>query len=1086
MKKTFIARNVLLICFLLCTGQILAQGQAGIRVQGNITDETGQPMPSVSVLVKSAGKTAQITATDTQGLYVVTANTEADSLLFSFVGYKTQSHLIGSRRLLNVSMEPDASALSEVVVTGYQTISRERATGSFEKVTSETLQRQRLSSLETVLQGQVAGLTNGLLRGTTSMNGMTSPLYVVDGFPIENTRYTSTGSIIEALPELNLEDIESITILKDAAATSIYGARAANGVVVIVTKKVVKGKPQIAFSSSFTHTPYSVYTGRLTDAADIVELEKEWAANNPNLQGANAATYANSLINNMVYTNPGTLAILNYHRGQLSQQALDSKLSELSSRGYGFYNEVKKYGKRNPFYQQYHLSIGQGTESNMFKTSITYKDNKHSNPHDQDNALGINITNSLNITSWLRVDIASYNQYKTGTTQTYDPASPGYKVLPYDRLVNADGSLFTSTADSRMSAANLGIIDQYGLYSMDITPLEEMHRNLGKTKAFNNRSYGKLYLKIAEWIDYNVMFQYEYGSESYNLLNEKESYKVRSLVNNFAGYTAANGFKYNLPYGHIYNTTQSTSNAYNFRQQVNVNKTFNKKHNITALAGMEVRHTKLEYNNKSLYNYDPSMLSFEMIDEKALANPVGVFWGGQLAARDVYYQYERSDRFVSIYGNAAYAYDSKYMFTGSLRWDRSNLWGTDSKYQNKPIWSVGAAWNIDRESFFNVNWVNRLKLRASHGIGGNISKNNAPYMTAYYSNNNNVGGMQGNISSRPNPLLTWEKTTTTNLGLDFALFKNRLNGFIEVYNKKGEDLLANTMGLPVEGWGYSTYTINNGKMLNRGIELSLSGSIVQTKDFNLSASAVYGYNKNEVVYVNVEAPVHYLQLDYPEAYPRIGLPYNSIYGYPWAGLSNKGFPQVYNAAGEATSTQPTNLQDIVYCGSKAPLHSGSLRLNLRYKQFELSALAIFQTGHKMRNTDLPFLNSSYSSAAGGYITNISAVNKDIVNRWRQPGDELHTDVPAALYAETPGFSSSLYTLYLNSSINVLNASNLRLSNISLAYNLPAHLAQKASIQHVRLQFNIENLCMLAANPTAKYLLGGYNKPSYVLGLHINF
>ena len=193
--------------------------------------------------------------------------------------------------------------------------------------------------------------------------------------------------------------------------------------------------------------------------------------------------------------------------------------------------------------------------------------------------------------------------------------------------------------------------------------------------------------------------------------------------------------------------------------------------------------------------------------------------------------YELVNRFVSFYGNAAYTYDGKYMVTGSIRWDRTNLFATGSKYQKKPIWSVGAGWNLDKESFFKVSFINMMKLRFSCGIGGNIAKNSAPYMTAYYNNNTHVGGIQGTISNRPNPDLRWEKTTTANIGVDFSMFRNRLNGSIEYYNKSGVDLLANTNGVPTEGFGFSTYTMNNGKMRNRGFELTLSSDVIMGKDW---------------------------------------------------------------------------------------------------------------------------------------------------------------------------------------------------------------------------------------------------------------
>lgn len=1084
-------RHLFFSCLLALTFMLLGALDVGaqntrINVHGTITGTKGEPLPGVSVALRSNNIVKSGTISDANGKYSITATAESDILEFSFIGYIKQDVVVGKNLSIDVSLIEDSKKLDEVVVTGYQTISKERATGAFAKVTSEKLELKRLSSLSTLLDGQVAGYTNGLVRGTTTMNGVSSPLYVIDGFPVENTRYTQEGNFVENLPDLNMEDIESITILKDAAATSIYGARAANGVVVIVTKKAAKGKTNVSFSTSITYSPYKLYKDRLTNASDIIEIEKEWAQNNPNLQGEDAAAYAESMRQNAVYTSQGITSILDFYAGKMTESELNSHLSTLANRGYSYYNNVAKYAKRDPFYQQYNLSISNSTDKNSFMTSVTYKKDRYEDKYSDKSAIGINIQNSTNITKWLRFDVGAYVNFTNATTQTYDPLSPGYSYMPYDGLVNSDGSPFTSTAAMRYSQdVQNNILNKYNMYSMDITPIDELGQNLGKTKNFQTRIFAKLDLKLTDWLKYNVQFQYEYGSDRYNKLSDKKSYAVRSYVNNHASDDPTNGFMYNIPYGDINYDENQYTNAYNFRQQLDFKKTIADRHEINAIAGSEVRHSKLEYANQTLYGYNPDMLTFALIDAANLTSTQYLLDGG-FENRDIAFRRESVNRFVSFYGNAAYTFDGKYMATGSLRWDRSNLWGTSSKYQNKPIWSVGAAWNINKESFFKVNWVDMLKLRVSYGIGGNIAKNSAPYMTAYYSPNNNVGGMQGGISSRPNPLLSWEETITTNVGVDFALLNGRMSGTVEYYDKKGKDLLANTMGVPTEGFGYSTYTLNNGEMYNRGIEVTLSGDVIRKNDFTWNATLLYGYNKNEVTYVNVKAPVYFLQLDYPSAYPIIGNPYNAIYGYSWAGLNGEGLPQVYDENGGKTTFTPTTLDAIKYLGSTVPAYSGSFSSSFRYKDVELSFLVVYQGGHKMRNTDLPYLNSAYSWAMGGYITTLSPINKDIVNRWKKAGDEAYTNIPAIVFAENPNYDSQSQSVYSYADINVLDASNIRLGNVSLSYRLPSKICSKALLKSARVQFNIENLYTYAFEHKAKYLLGGYNSPNYVCGLCLNF
>lgn len=1076
------------ILFSIATVDVFSQYIRDRTIFGIVADENGDPLPGAHVkqVPTTEGESIASVAADINGHFRLTLSGNAKQLEVSFIGYNTKIVQLADDESYKITMQPSSELLEEVVVTGYQTLSRERATGAFSKLSTEKLELKRPNSLSNLLEGEIAGYNRGLIRGTTSMNGMTTPLYVIDGFPVENTLYTSGGTLVENLPDLNMEDIESITVLKDAAAASIYGARAANGVIVITTKKATRGQTNISFSSTLTITPYYYYTGNLADAATMVDIEREWAASNPNLQNPDAATYAASILSRAVYPSDGIRTILKGYAGQLSQSEVDARLNELASRGYRYYDDVEKYTKRNPVSQQYNLSVSKAVDKNQFSASVTYRNNKLSDVYSHNESVGANILNSTQITDWISLDIGTYLNFGKGDTQTYSALSPGYSYLPYNYLKNDDGSNFTSVIADRTSESYQNTLSQYGLYNMDITPLDEISMNIRKSKETSSRSYGKLTIQIVPWLKYTPQFQYEYGMFRTNQLSDQNSISVRSRINSFASLNNGN-VVYNLPYGHIYYTEDQYTNAYNFRQQLDFNKTFNGKHDVTAIVGSETRHTKIEFTSNNLYNYDPDMLSYTAVNGNALSSVSSILGGNTWSNNNMTTQREIVNRFVSIYGNAGYTYDERYTATASLRWDRSNLWGTNSKYQNKPLWSVGGSWNIYRESFFDISWVNALKARGSYGIGGNIAKDSAPYMTARYANNYNVGGLYGSVATRPNPELSWEKTTTANVGVDFALFRNRLNGSVDFYDKQGKDLLANTMGVPTEGFGYNTYTINNGEMRNRGVEVFLSGDVIRSQDFAWNASFIYSRNKNKVTYVNVKAPVYILQLDYPEAYPRIGNPYNAIYAYKWAGLSDKGIPQVYDSDGNATTSNPSTLDAIVYAGSTVPVHSGSLGSTFRYKNLELSFLFVYESGHKLRNTFLPMLGSSYSGAVGSYITSLgSAVNSAIGNRWKQAGDEAYTNIPRTVFAESPDYLYDSGMIYSYADINVLDMSNIRLSNIALAYRLPAPLCQKLRLKNARLQFNVENAYTFARSKDAKYMMGGFTAPNFVCGLYLNF
>lgn len=821
------------------------------HVTGTVTDENGEPLIGAAVNVPGS---PYGTIVDADGRYEFYVPKECKEVQVSYVGMKTAIIPLRSHENDNhFVLTEDKSMLNEVVVTGYQTLSKERTTGAFAKVTSTDLQDKRFSDLSSLLQGEIAGYNtqNNQIRGISTMNGVATPLYVVDGFPIENTNYSSTGSITESIPSLNIDDIESVTVLKDASAASIYGARAANGVIVITTKNARKNKKvDVNFSMNLVWNPYSYDYDRLTNSSDIVNLEKLWASDNPNLKGDGASAYY-----------------------------------------------------------------------------------------------------------------------------------------------------------------------------------------------------------------------------------------VRNLVNQYATDNGNGVATYNIPYGNIYYRANQNRQSYIFRHQLNFDKTFGGKHNVVALAGHEVRRSIIDYDNSTLYNYDDDMLSYALIDQTALSSIAGLMRGYGLQERDFAYMRNLDNRYISFYANAAYTYDDKYVASASVRWDRSNLWGTNSEYQNKPIWSMGLAWNIDKEDWFHVSWVDRLKLRFSHGIAGNIAKDAAPYMTAGYYNNNNVGGQYGSINSRPNPDLRWEKTTTTDIGIDFDLLKGRLYGSIEYYNKKGSDLLANTMGVPTEGWGYSTYKINNGEMRNRGFEMTLGGDIVRTKDFRLDGSLTYSYNQNKVTYVNVTAPVYYLQLDYPEAYPVIGNSYNGLYGYHFAGLSEEGLPQIYDAEGKAVTYSPGDLESIHYLGSNTPTSLASIKLGAHYKGFSLSVLATYMGGYKARNTDLPMFSNNYNSATGSYIASIAPVNSNIMNAWTP--QNTNTDVPRVVYGESPLFNYDSRSIYYYSDANVYDMSHWELSNISLSYTLPRQWVHLAHLSNVRLQLDVENVATIAKSKTAHYMLAGNQAPNYVFGLYLD-
>ena len=1044
------------------------------EVSGTVTDEMNEPLPGAAVYVVGA----QIgTVTDINGDFTIMVPNENSFLEVAFIGMETATVPTAQMDVINVTLTESARVLDELVVTGYQTLSLERSTGSFAKIDAEDLEIKRIDNLGSVLEGQFAGYVDGHIRGVTSMNSPTSPLVVIDGFPVENSSINRIGEFQESLPDMNPEDIESITILKDAAAASIYGARAANGVIVITTKKAKQGRTDISFSSTLTFQPYSHYVDNLTNAADVIQMQRDWASTSNLMQGGDVASQVAARIRDEGRYSRGVDILMDMYTNNISMDEGNRILDNLAGMGYHYYDQVVEYAKRNPFYQQYNLRVAKASDRNSFNFSTSYWDNKHADINSKDSRIGINITNSMKVTDWLTFDVGVYFKHGQSTNQSFNMYSPGFSVMPYDGLVAADGSNISAITQNTSNRNDL--IDEYGLYDETITPMDELNYGLSETRSFEARTYANIKLDFTSWLNYNVMFQNERSENVSESFSEIQSHGMRSLVNNFTTGSPGN-LIYNLPNGERLFTLNDLASAYVFRHQLNLNKTYNDKHEFAWIGGQEVRRRLIKHQGDTYYGYDPQTLTRGTYNEQELSNYFyGILGYAPFNPDNGRFMLEDLDRFVSFYSNASYTFDRRYVLSGSIRWDRSNLWATGSKYQNKPIWSTGFSWNIDREDFFSSDVVDMLKFRATHGIGGNIGDSTSPYLIASYFTSYQFGGLAGIVQTPPNADLRWEKTTTTNIGFDFALFRNRLSGSLDYYNKYSSDLLADTPLSATQGFGYNTMLVNNGEMVNRGFELALRGDVIRNKDFSWNATLLYALNNNEVKKLQSTTESANMLINFPTTYAQIGKPLYGLYAFRWAGLNEHGDPQIYNEEGDPVSNRVDTSKEMYYAGTSIPVQSGTFTNILRYKDFEFSAMLTFALGHKLRGRDVPTISMTEGR--------INSTYNSINDRWRNPGDEATTDVPRLLFSnQTDEYNTYRNTLYSYSDLFIYDASNIRIRNISFAYRVPQRIVERMSLSSARLQFNIENLSTFAFDSKARYNLGAYNKPNYVWGLYLNF
>ena len=1045
------------------------------EIKGVVTDADGNTLPGVSVVVK--GTTIGV-ATNFDGNYSIEIPKEGGVLIFSFVGMVSNEIEIKDQILQNVTLIADKSQLSEVVVTGYQTISRERASGSFVTIDAEELQLRISENLSKSIEGLAPGLVtygNELrVRGVNKLSRPNSgndsgsesdyrPLIVIDGF--------ATNSL--TLDDINPADVESVNVLKDAAAASIYGSRSANGVIIVTTKKGKKGKAQFNASVDYRYEgkpDFDYYD--YASSSDVIDMEMEYLANYEDYQNDKVGRIT-EMRNGGFTPSPALALMYAAEMGEITQGEANAGIDKLRNNNY--HDDFKKFILQPKKQTQVNFNVSQGTDnSNMFLSFnyVKWNGDVDNNSSDQ---LRLNINNQLNFldnkVKFTYGINAIYKESKNTSTSAW-----GYSnKLPYESFVDDNGN-GTTFLRADVGADDQQFIDDHeGLYSLDFNLLDELKLNKSESTSLNIRTNLGLNVKLAKWLNYDMKFSYEKSYDEDEYFDYQESQSMRRTFNKTSQIEDDGSVSFAIPIGDTYENHKSQSNEYLFRNQINFNHIFVEDHNLTFLAGNEIQQIKSKSDKYKLFGYDAELDSHIPVDAKALANGYSSSQFGNYSDQVTYLKHNKR-RFASFYSNLGYSFQNKYNFTASIRYDLSNLFGQSAEYLYRPLWSVGTSWNLTEESFIDLPWLNRLKLRATYGINGNIPTTETAHLVAYYGNSRLTGQTTGRINNPANPNLRWERTSTKNIGVDFAVLNNRLSGSVDYYNRFSDDLISYTKLDPSYGFGYMY--LNNGEMENKGFEVALNGQIIKQKDFSWNAALSFSHNKNEVLDVDI-TPTSYNDYLTPNPMFEVGNSYYSIYGYKYAGLNNEGQPTVYNAEGEAVYEDLQDLDAIKELGVKQPVYSGSFRNSLSYKGFTLSALMIFHGGHLMSAWKSPSMAyGNYGEGAKGQY------HKEITKRWRNPGDELITDVPRNTFEADrgDGFRGRLWGY---ADRNFVDASFVKLRNLSLSYNLPEKYLSKVGAKSVAFSFQVDNAWYWAANDQGRDP-EGLTTASYMLGLNVKF
>ncbi|WP_343561562.1 SusC/RagA family TonB-linked outer membrane protein [Sphingobacterium sp.] len=1017
---------IIISCVLTCL-KTLAQGEV-IRIQNADTR-----LPLAAVSIKDCGGKL-LGATDAQG--ELTLKGEVTCLTFHRLGYLPDTlslELLKQYKWL-VYLSPKVNELEEVQVsTGYQTVPKERATGAFDVIGQEELDRQ----IGTNILGRLDGLSNAILfekrgnaqndfmvRGLSTITAaIKGPLIVVDNFPYEGD-----------ISDINPNDVENITVLKDAAATSIWGAKAGNGVVVITLKK---GKFNVPIRLSVTSNLSVVskedpYYRSQVDNMTYINTERFLFD-----QG-----YYNNLLNNRnnyPVISP-VVELLNDHRNNLiDDMSLNAKLNSIAQgdlRG-----DISKYLRQKGINQQYNMQLSSGNEKLASIWSVGF-DQVRSNIVGNGNSRFTLRTQQ----TWRPVPRLilngglQFNANKTSdngiTSVRIGSAGAAY---PYTRLVDTEGN--PNRVEQNYRSRFLDTLGTGKLLDWSYYPLVDQ-RFLDKVNNSNVLKFD--FAAQYEW-GKGLRSEWRYQYFTSNGLDQdrmdRNSFYVRDLVNK---YTQLKGNlpERPIPLGDIMDRTSSRQYGHNVRAQLSYDKQA-RLGDINMLVGTEIRDNRGLGNTYRQYGYDPDLEISQPVDYGNIYD----YYAG-LGRGRIWYNFnnERNvDRFVSVYFNGSYNLLKKYTISVSARRDASNLFGVNTNNRWKPLWSVGGLWNIDRESFYSWTWMPRLSLRATYGKSGNVN-NTIPAQTTitYSSGASSLGGFtNAYVNNPPNPDLRWENVSQLNSALDFAAFKNRITGSFSYFRKNATDLIAivnvdptlgvdllnrNAASLRTQGWELQLNSLNIDAALKWRTSLLLSS--------NKTKITKYSYKSN--VIANLVASGQNLS-------PIEGYSAYNLVSYRFMGLtSDTGSPQ-FSVGGEpymnyANLKSKVTLEDLVFHGPAVPEQFGNLRNIFTYGAWELGVNIAYRFNYFFRRESV-----NYSS-----LSSNTPLHSDYYKRWQKPGDEAATNVPAFIYP----LNSNRDQFYINSDILVEKGDNISLQDVSLSYSIPA---KSTYFKRISLQAYARNL-----------------------------
>jgi TonB-linked SusC/RagA family outer membrane protein len=1031
------------------TTQLFAQQPPVYTVHGTVFSKAdGLPLPGATVKNQ---RTNVGMVTNADGSFRLVTSDSSGVLMVSFIGFNTtelkfdRSHT-GPFRVL---LAANPNMLNEVTVsTGYQTLPRERATGSFAQVDNQLLNRRVstdvLSRLEGVVPGLLfnrntsngsAGQTDISIKGNNTLFANNQPLLVVDGFTYEGD-----------LNNINPNDVEQITVLKDAAAASIWGVRSGNGVIVITTKSGKKKAPlsvDLNASVMVGERPDLFYSRNSIASSDFIGIEKDLFAK---------GFYDSDLKTGYVPVSPVVQLLADQRAGKISAADADARIGQLGT--LDLRKQTEQYLYRPTINQQYALNLRGGSERSTYFFSIGNNQDRSYEKANEQSRLSISSRLTFDLLKNLQLTAALYWVQTNG--QNNNPLSNyglsmGNKgaLYPYAQLADANGNALAIPLDYGLQYSSSPAT---GLRDWNYRPLDELQNANNRTRSTDNRVNLGLSYKLVSGLSADVKYQYEHAETRRSNVYGLETYYARNLINRFAQGAANGTVTYPVPLGGILQEADGSLNAHQGRLQLSYNHLFPGMHEVTAIAGTEINANVNQSSANTAYGYNEETQSSNAAINFVTSyrqNPSGT---GSAAVPTTLGFGKTTDHYLSYYANTAYTYAGKYTLSLSARIDQSNLFGVNTNQKGIPLYSAGTSWLLSKEKFYPFSWLPYLKVRATFGYNGNINKNATAVVTLRQFNGNLNQYDQlpfAQIANPGNPELRWEKVQMLNLGLDFASKRNVVSGSVEIYHKKGIDLFGYAPLYP--STGQTTYFGNTASTAGNGIDVTFNVRVIDRNKWKWTTGLLFSHVLDKVTKYEANQTVSNF-INFSNASSIIPLKGNALYGlysYQSAELDQQGNPQGYLGGTISTDyagiLSKTTIEDMVYHGSARPTSFGSVMNSVSYGGISLSANIIYKLGYYFRR-------SSYTSSGLPY-----SGHQDYYGRWQKTGDELNTSIPALRY---PPYDNNRDQFYKNSSTLITKGDHIRLQDLTLSYTLDQQVIRKLPFNSLQLYTYVNNVGLL--------------------------